>query len=109
MRNYMNKTKTKLYTVWRGAKERCTNPNHKNYNLYKNKWHSGWNNSDDFIKWANENGYKEGLTIDRIDPNKGYSPENWFSMKDSRCSCHLYTSPGSCTWCEYVAWLRRDK
>lgn len=72
----MIKTKMKIYTVWRGAKERCTNPNHKNYNLYKDKWYTGWNNSKDFIKWANENGYKEGLTIDRIDPNKGYSPEN---------------------------------
>lgn len=76
MRNYMNKTKTKLYIVWRGAKERCTNPNHKNYALYKDKWYSGWDASDEFITWAKENGYKEGLTIDRIDPNKGYSPEN---------------------------------
>lgn len=72
----MIKTKTRLYTVWRGMKERCTNPNHKNYNLYKDKWYSGWDFSDDFIKWAKENGYKEGLTIDRIDSTKGYSPEN---------------------------------
>lgn len=72
----MKKTKTKLYTVWRGMKERCTNPNHKNYNLYKDKWYPGWDASDDFINWANENGYQEGLTIDRIDSTKGYDPEN---------------------------------
>lgn len=68
--SYMKKTKTKLYTTWRGMKERCTNPNHKNYNLYKGKLCKEWHDSDTFIDWANENGYEEGLTIDRIDSSK---------------------------------------
>lgn len=36
-----------------------------------------WKESiDAFLKFADENGYKEGLTIDRINSNKGYSPDN---------------------------------
>lgn len=72
----MQKTKTKLYTTWRGMKERCTSPNHKNYELYKGKLCEEWYESDVFIEWANQNGYKEGLTIDRIDSTKGYYPKN---------------------------------
>jgi len=72
----MKKTKTKLYTTWRGMKERCTSPTHKNYEVYKGKLCEEWKDSDIFIEWATQNGYKEGLTIDRIDSNKGYYPEN---------------------------------
>lgn len=72
----MIKTKSKIYVVWRGMKERCTNPNHKNYHLYKDKLCKEWFDSDTFISWANETGYVEGLTIDRIDSTKGYCPEN---------------------------------
>lgn len=70
------RTKTKLYTVWRGMKERCTSPKHKNYNLYKGKLCQEWHKSVTFIEWAYDNGYEEGLTIDRIDPTKGYEPGN---------------------------------
>jgi len=72
----MLKTKTRLYNTWRGMKERCTSPTHKNYVLYKDKLCEEWYESETFMKWAKQNGYKEGLTIDRIDSNKGYYPEN---------------------------------
>jgi hypothetical protein len=75
-RNRDGRTKTKLYTVWRGMKERCTNPAHKNYNLYKGKLCLEWYDPINFITWARNKDYKEGLTIDRIDPNKGYDQEN---------------------------------
>lgn len=35
-----------------------------------------WESSDAFIRWAEENGYREGLTLDRIDPNGHYEPAN---------------------------------
>lgn len=67
---------SKLWNTWRGMKERCTNPNHKNYNLYAGKLYSKWADCNAFTEWAINNGYKEGLSIDRIDPTKGYSPDN---------------------------------
>jgi hypothetical protein len=66
-------------------KERCTNPNHKNYNLYKGKLCQEWYDSKAFIAWAYQNGYEDGLTIDRIDSSKGYSPSNcqWLTQSDN--------------------------
>ena len=54
-----------------------------------------WNSSFiNFYNWANENGYKNNLTIDRIDNNDNYYPENcrWVTMKEQNRnkSNHLY-------------------
>jgi len=75
-------SKTKLYRVWRQMNERC----HKSYAKESNKRSyqqrgitvcDAWRNSFiAFSKWASENGYQEGLEIDRTDNDKGYSPEN---------------------------------
>ncbi len=67
---------TKLYNTWRGMKERCTNRNHKNYSLYKDRWYKDWDSFVTFKDWALANGYEDGLTIDRIDSTKGYHPNN---------------------------------
>lgn len=71
---------TKLYRKWLHIKKRCksTKPKSAKYYLDKNiticnEWKD---NFISFYKWAIENGYKEGLTIDRIDPNKNYEPLN---------------------------------
>lgn len=79
---------TKLYKVWSGMKARCDNPNNKQYDDYGGrgiKVCKEW--TDDFSvfqKWALANGYKEGLTIDRKDNDKGYSPDNcrWATVKE---------------------------
>lgn len=72
--------KTKLYKVWSGIKARCGNPNNKQYMDYGGrgiKICDEWvNNFASFRKWALENGYQEGLTIERKDNNKGYCPDN---------------------------------
>ena len=73
-------TKTRLYNIWGHIIQRCTNPNSKNYKRYGGrgiticeKWR---NDFVSFYKWAINNGYKDDLTIDRIDNNKGYFPDN---------------------------------
>ncbi len=86
--------KDRLYGVWRGMNERCYCPNHVSY---KNYGARGivvcyeWKNSfENFKKWALENGYdysKSGKdqTLDRIDNDKGYSPDNchWVTQSEN--------------------------
>jgi hypothetical protein len=71
---------TKLGSVFRSMKARCNSPKcnaYKNYGARGIKVCDEWmNDSSSFFKWALANGYKEKLQIDRIDNNKGYSPEN---------------------------------
>lgn len=91
---------TKLYNTWRGMKERCTNPNHKNFNLYAGKLCAAWHDSSKFVEWAESSVYFEGASIDRIDRTKGYSPDNcqWITKqedsakgnKERRLTCILY-------------------
>lgn len=71
---------TPLYIVFDSMKKRCYNKDHENYKYYGGRGITicdEWlNSAKSFFDWAFENGYKEGLQIDRIDVNKGYSPDN---------------------------------
>ena len=68
-------TKSPTYICWRLMWQRCTNPNHKSYHAYKNftpcdRWKS-------FENFFEDMGFRpDGLTLDRIDNTKGYSPDN---------------------------------
>jgi hypothetical protein len=72
-------TKTPLYGVWNTMLQRCENPNRPMARLYYGRGIavcSEWRNFDNFKNWALANGYKKGLTIDRVDNNGRYGPEN---------------------------------
>ena len=80
------KYKDPLYKRWKAMRWRCNikNPNH---HLYSDKGImvcKEWNNYKNFEKWALLNGYDRSLTLDRIDGNKGYYPENcrWATYKE---------------------------
>lgn len=94
---------TKLYKVWLTMKQRCNNPNCRGYKWYGKKGISictAWENDfKAFYEWSILNGYKDGLTIDRIDPNKNYSPDNcrfitMSAQQRNRSSCKYISYKG---------------
>ena len=73
-------TKSRLYRAWSDMKFRCHNKRATNYKNYGGRgitvceeWRSSY---EAFRDWALNNGYAEGLTIDRIDVNGNYEPSN---------------------------------
>lgn len=89
--------RTRLYTIWCGMHQRCENRNHDAFRLYGGKGVSvceEWEDYNAFRAWAYANGYEEqpkgtvyqeALSIDRIDPAKGYCPENcqWITRSEN--------------------------
>lgn len=77
-----------LYKKWAAMKRRCLNPNEQNYSRYGGRgitvckeWVESY---ETFRAWALTAGYQEGLSIDRIDPDGPYCPDNcrWISIAD---------------------------
>jgi len=70
----------KLYDKYGHMQQRCHNKNDKFYLYYGArgiKVCDEWlGNPKEFVKWSLENGYEDGLEIERIDNEKGYSPDN---------------------------------
>lgn len=104
---------TRIYSIWQNMKSRCYNVHDARYCLYGGRgitmceeWKNGF---EHFMKWANENGYSDTLTIDRIDNNGNYEPENcrWTDAK-TQCnnrSTNINIRIGNTTktlseWCE---------
>lgn len=78
---------TKIYKIWESMKRRCLNPKVERYMSYGGrgiKFCDEWNNFIPFYEWAKSAGYKEGLSIDRIDVDGNYEPNNcrWITMKE---------------------------
>lgn len=78
----------RLYDIWKNMKSRCYNKNNKNYHNYGGRGITicgDW--ADDFAAfrtWSLSHGYDDDLTIDRIDVNSGYCPDNcrWATQKE---------------------------
>lgn len=73
---------SRVFHIWANMLDRCNNPNSPRYQDYGGRGITvcdEWideNGSTNFINWALSNGYSNNLTLDRIDNDKGYSPQN---------------------------------
>ena len=70
---------TRLYEKWNHMQQRCDNPNNPSYERYGQRGImicDEWRDFNNFAKWALSHGYKDKLSIDRIDVNGDYTPEN---------------------------------
>ena len=79
-------SQTRFYKRWRGIIDRCNNSKTINYKYYGAKGIKvcdEWLKFETFYEWAMNNGYQEGLTLDRIDNSGNYEPSNcrWVTMK----------------------------
>lgn len=82
------RSKTRLYHIWKGLFTRCYNPNSPAYAWYGGRgigvcdaWSKDYM---PFYEWSMASGYNDTLTIDRINNDEGYCPENcrWVDMKE---------------------------
>lgn len=109
------KRNTRLHKIWRCMKQRCYNTNNTDYPNYGQR---GIKMCDEwltdfmtFYKWAMTNGYNDKLSIDRIDVDGNYSPDNcrWATAKQqarNRRYCKYFTYDGEThcikEWCEIL-------
>jgi len=88
-----------VYDAWTHMIQRCENPNdpaYKNYGARGITVCEEWHDAKAFIEWALAHGWQEGLSIDRIDNDKGYSPDNcrwatWKEQQRNKRNNHLIT------------------
>ena len=103
MRRTHGMSRTPLYRVWARIKGCTTSPAHKDYKFYGakgikmcNEWAESFL---PFYEWAISHGYRQGLTIDRINSSGDYTPNNcrWITIQEqqrNRRDNHLITIKG---------------
>ena len=96
------KSNTKLYKIWHNMKLRCYNVKNLNYKNYGGRnitICNEWQKFENFYNWSITNGYNDNLSIDRINVNGNYEPNNcrWITIKEqqnNRRNNHLLTFNG---------------
>lgn len=79
VRHKLYKKHFRLYSIWASMKGRCYSPTFERYNRYGGRGITvckEWHDFTPFFNWAMANGYKNNLTIDRIDNDGNYRPDN---------------------------------
>lgn len=102
-----------IYSAWRRMKRRCYNPDDDSWDGYGGRGITvceEWlNSASSFVEWALDNGWKQGLTLDRKNVNGNYEPSNccWATWKEqgrNRRPCLYFTHDGKTRcmseWCE---------
>lgn len=97
------KSRTRLYKIYHGMKQRCLNPNNPEFKNYGGRgiticdeWLADFMS---FYEWAKENGYEENLSIERKNVNGNYEPDNceWIPLSKqcwNRTDTHYITANG---------------
>lgn len=105
----------RIYSIWRGMKERCYYKHNKRYEQYGGrgiKVCMEWHNFATFQEWALSSGYSDELSIDRIDNNGNYSPENcrWatnIEQANNKSQSKIIDCEGKCMtlaqWCKILS------
>lgn len=78
-RRVHGETGTRIHRIWVNMRKRCLNPNATGYADYGGRgitFCEEWNDFIAFRDWSLENGYREDLTIERIDVDGDYEPSN---------------------------------
>ena len=84
---------TRIYQIYNNMRYRCYKPYAKEYDIYNGQgrtvcpeWLDKENGFINFYNWAMANGYADDLTLERMDNEKGYSPDNckWATMKEQQ-------------------------
>jgi len=87
---YRNVSNHPLYKKLAGMIDRCTNSNNNSFEYWGGKGikvFAAWNALSkfaEFYHWAIETGWKEGMELDRINPDKDYEPSNlqWLTKEE---------------------------
>lgn len=108
--------KSRLYKIWVGIENRCacqSSIEYKNYGGRGIKRCDEWNDYPTFKRWALEHGYNDGLTIERIDVNGDYCPDNccWIPLEEqalNKTNTHWITYNGVTkplkAWCDELGY-----